>query len=659
MTDARRVCVVVSFCRMIGGMTHSVPSRPGLAFRIGVTGARKPPEAIAALRARVTEVLEQVAQEMQHLADRADVRKAYLRKHEGGRPEPVLTVLSPLAEGADRLVAEVALQQKYRLHVPMPFEQQVYEGDFKDSVTEFRTLLEKANAGVLELDGGRDKKETRRWHQSRSYEAVGRYVVHNCDLLIAIWDGAPPRGRGGTANIVRHALDKGVPVWWIDALDPDAKPIWLQDVAEPHLGMGERSACAELTDYMHWLIVPPETPHPHAHGWIERLVRLMPGEDRAPHLVYLDGAPLQKPWWTRAHSKLLKWASRYTPEAAQQGVPTLPIAKYWHAFYRQAGNISGPLGDRYRSTYVWVFGLISLSLILAAFGAAFVPIACLRVAAHLAALPEAVIIALIFLLIASNIRYDWHQRWVDTRLLTELFRKQQAMAVIGWSLPGRAVSHLVDQQTGFGGRDRAAWVPWLFTAVMRAAPLPEGRLSTELLLESLRMAKADLVGVQLKYHAGRHEQYRKAARHLAIGGEVLFLAVAGLVTMKASHALAHPSAVPDGGSAMVEFLAIALPTLGAASVGIRAYAELQLLGEQSRHMAQIMTQAQASLCKLERRLKPDKNQESEGGQEAESKKADPLASQDLGMILHAVTTNMLEDVDGWARMFRVKIIEAG
>lgn len=641
------ICAVVSFCRMIVGMSHSTPSRPGLAFRVGVTGARKPPEAIEALRVRVTEVLEQVAQEMNHLADRADVRKAYRHEHAGGKPEPVLTLLSPLAEGADRLVADVALQQGYRLHVPMPFRQNDYEDDFKDSVPAFRALLDRADAGVLELDGGRDEHGKRRWHQSRSYEAVGRHVVHNCDLLIAIWDGAPPRGRGGTANIVRHALDKGVPVWWIDALDPDAKPIWLQDVAEPHLGMKGRSACAELTDYMHWLIVPPETPHPHAHGWIERLVRLMPGEDRAPHLTYLDGSALTKPWWTRAHAKLLKRTSRYTPESAQQQPPTLPIAQYWHAFYRQAGDISGPLGDRYRATYVWVFGLISLSLVLAAFGAAFVPIACLRVAAHLAALPEAFVIVVIFLLIACNIRYDWHQRWVDTRLLTELFRKQQAMAAIGWSLPGRAVSHLVDQQAGVGGRDRAAWVPWLFTAVMRAAPLPTGRLSVDLLRESLRMAKEDLVGVQLTYHQGRHEQYRRAARHLAIGGEVLFLAVAVLVALKVSHALAHPSAEPGAGSAIVEFLAIALPTLGAASVGIRAYAELQLLGEQSRHMAQIMRQAQASLCRLERRLTPD------------SGTVDPLVSQDLGLILHAVTTNMLEDVDGWARMFRVKIIEAG
>jgi hypothetical protein len=92
---------------------------------------------------------------------------------------------------------------------------------------------------------------------------------------------------------------------------------------------------------------------------------------------------------------------------------------------------------------------------------------------------------------------------------------------------------------------------------------------------------------------------------------------------------------------IVEVLAIAGPALGAASVGIRAYAELQLLAEQSKHMERIMQQSEASLAKLERRLD------------------EPLSSQDLGTIVHAIATNMLQDVDGWARMFRVKAIDAG
>lgn len=70
-------------------------------------------------------------------------------------------------------------------------------------------------------------------------------------------------------------------------------------------------------------------------------------------------------------------------------------------------------------------------------------------------------------LVVINIRYDWHQCWIDYRLLAEHYRKQQALAVLGWSLSGRAVRALVEQQEETGS-DRTAWVVWLFAAMVRA-----------------------------------------------------------------------------------------------------------------------------------------------------------------------------------------------
>ena len=629
---------------MSGTAAIHPPSRPHLAFRVGVTGARKPAGAIEALRPRVEEVLRQVRTEIEHLAGDQDVRAAYVNAGQFGEVEPWLTVISPLAEGADRLVAEVGLALDYRLHAPLPFTKDEYKQDFADTpggAAAFDALLEKANAGVLELDGSRDDCARRLWHQSRSYEAVGRYVVHNCDLLIAIWDGKPPRGRGGTSDIVRHALETGVPIWWIDTMDPASEPMWLQDVAEPRFDPANRSAPTELTQYIKQLVKPPAPPHAHPHGVIEWLVHLLPRHRPPPHLAYLTGDRLHARWWCGAHARLLTIAAAYRPPRSEQSSPDLPIAQYWHLFYRQAGAVSGQVGDRYRSTYVWVFALLTLSLMLAALGVAFVPLPCFRVAAHLLALPEALVLATILVLIVCNIYHDWHQRWIDTRLLAELFRKQQALGVIGWSLPGRALSRLVEQQHGTHEQERAAWVPWFFAAVLRSAPLPTGVVSAAFLAEPLRMARKDLIEVQQAYHANRGKQYRRAARSLVIGGEVLFLIVGYLVYLKVCHAIAHSSEGPSFASASIEFLALALPTIGAAFVGIRAYAELLLLAEQSKHMEQVMKQSEASLAKLATRLD------------------EPLASQDLGAILHAVTTNMLQDVDGWARMFRVKAIDAG
>ena len=37
-----------------------------------------------------------------------------------------------------------------------------------------------------------------------------------CDVLLAIWDGEPARGEGGTGQIVAEAIEAGLPVVWVD-----------------------------------------------------------------------------------------------------------------------------------------------------------------------------------------------------------------------------------------------------------------------------------------------------------------------------------------------------------------------------------------------------------------------------------------------------------
>lgn len=48
--------------------------------------------------------------------------------------------------------------------------------------------------------------------------AVGRTVVGRCDLLLAVWDGQPAAGLGGTADVVSHVNDRGkaVEINWPD-----------------------------------------------------------------------------------------------------------------------------------------------------------------------------------------------------------------------------------------------------------------------------------------------------------------------------------------------------------------------------------------------------------------------------------------------------------
>jgi hypothetical protein len=124
-----------------------------------------------------------------------------------------LTLVSALAEGADRFAAHEALARRWRLEAPMPYLQARYERDFEteESKAEFRALLGKA-VRVDWIDG--EALDQVRGDYS-GYAAVGEALVAAGDVMIAVWNGAPPKGPGGTAEVCARALAKGAPLIWI------------------------------------------------------------------------------------------------------------------------------------------------------------------------------------------------------------------------------------------------------------------------------------------------------------------------------------------------------------------------------------------------------------------------------------------------------------
>src|SRR5690242_6565852 len=151
--------------------------RPRLALRVGITGHRKLDDS-EGLRARVRKSLQMVQAAAEQVL--RDSHMSYAEK------PPVFGAVSPLAEGADRLFASEAIALGFELDCPLPFSQAEYEKDFLtvESVNEFRDLLSRAEGRVLELDGPKPDAE-----RYEAYESVGRVVLDQCDLLMAIWDG--------------------------------------------------------------------------------------------------------------------------------------------------------------------------------------------------------------------------------------------------------------------------------------------------------------------------------------------------------------------------------------------------------------------------------------------------------------------------------------
>lgn len=106
---------------------------------------------------------------------------------------PLIGVTS-LAVGADQLFAQAVLECGGRLQVIIPFAG--YANSFKDGgLQEYERLL--ASAAIVEVLPAIGSQE-------ESYFSAGKKVVDVSDLVIAVWNGKPAAGLGGTGDIVNY-----------------------------------------------------------------------------------------------------------------------------------------------------------------------------------------------------------------------------------------------------------------------------------------------------------------------------------------------------------------------------------------------------------------------------------------------------------------------
>lgn len=632
--------------------------RPRLAFRLGVAGPRDlPPAAREALRPRIDRLLASIE------ASAAATNKDPQALHDTTQP-PLLRLITPLAEGADQLVAEVALARNWRIEAVLPFAAEEYRQDFAHPATPgttpaeclaaFDELLAAAGSNVLALDGDRTAA-------ARSYEAAGRTVVRNCDLLLAIWDGTATDGadpgqgkRGGTAETVRFAARYGPPVWWLRA-DGSADPVVLLDTPD----LRRRAAPQEAADPQAWLgpylarsfTCPAATP-PHPHSIVERIaarchrggqrdeLRELLAQPPRTDAIFLDGVHarvlnrLRRGWKERAQPApapldkvaTAEWLTddkeRIWPQQSGEA------AAHWQRAYKAPDRLSEASGRTYRSGYLLASMAIGLALALAVLGLA-VP----ALKTEATAL-ELLVLLLLYAVVQASAIWRVHQRWLLYRLVAELCRKQEHLAALGWALP----LHRVDRAAEAAGAPQR-WIGWYFNALAREAPLPTGRFDKARLGAIRDVVRDGLVMGQVYYHGRNLARSIVPAERLLRWGERLFLATVVIVMLKLGVMLLAPKGALGGLVVALGLLAALLPVLSAASFVLRAYMELNLVAEGSRAMLVELADAADALDSLDL--------------------AKPLASQELAAETYALAATMLADVEGWARLFRVKVIEPG
>jgi hypothetical protein len=115
----------------------------------------------------------------------------------------IITGLTSLAIGADQLFAALVLSHGGNLYAIVPHAD--YESTFttKEDRRRYQSLLSEATEiEVLKTPGSKED----------AYLAAGYRVADLAEVVLAVWNGKPAAGKGGTADMVEYALTRGVTV---------------------------------------------------------------------------------------------------------------------------------------------------------------------------------------------------------------------------------------------------------------------------------------------------------------------------------------------------------------------------------------------------------------------------------------------------------------
>ena len=432
-----------------------------------------------------------------------------------------LTVVSALAEGADRIVAREALGCGTRLEVVLPLALDEYLTDFESdtSKSEFRALLDQASAVTELADAG---------PRDQAYEHAGRATVDRSDVLVALWDGQPGRGRGGTADIVAYARREHVPVVQIpvERLDPRAPhPRTVREPALPErFGLLSDDAFARLDRFNSGSLPPDGTG-----------AALLPSDLAA-----------QAPSQVRA------------------------FVAYAQPYFDRAEEAAGSAQRLFIRLTRLLYSLAAAAVIVVATQVIFFSrhpaIVWLEVAALVA----------VVVTLAMGRRARWHDRWLAARFLAERIRSGVFLAAIGGGDGLRTAAATTDAEPPDPNQE---WVERAFREIFwgarRSAPaeseLPELRaLLTEAWIDG-----------QVAYHQGVRDRLTRRQRRLG------WLAIA-LFGVSAPIALFH--SVDLLGSEVWGYLSVVIPAVGAALAGYNAQREYARIADRSRLMVSRLTE---------------------------------------------------------------------
>ena len=538
-----------------------------------------PEGGVPILRERIRDVLQRIEESGRAL------REAERDCFAGFMPK--LRFVSPIADGADQIAAEVALELGWDLQAILPFERSVYRGTLANhgARERFDQLIERADC-LLELPGDPE-------HSLEAYVMTGRATVAHCDVLIAIWDGLPPRGRGGTGEVVQLALTRGTAIVHVPlSAGGDTRVLWsafdpaVVTVADDP-GVARPLAREDVDALLRGLLMPP--PDEQEQNFLKRFLgeRLRRIRARIEYPLLLTAAgvrPFRARDLTTRHAEAQirdEW-QRYRAGCAEvqnisTGIDLLEESYSW------ADRLATHFAQTYRSGHIFnfVLGGVAVCLGLAAF-----------MAPHLkfeeAALELLITLAIILNAVIGS-RNEWHRRWLDYRQLAERLRPMRSLKLLGIAAP--------DPPGTQTNPVPKRWIDWYASGIWRAMGCPSGAIDRGCAARLGKAIASHEVEPQMSYHAHTAKQIELLDHRLGQIAMLLFAATL-VVSVATLLGLGLDAGYVNRYGNWFTLVSAGFPALGTAVFGIRFQGDFG--GDALRSMATAHT-----LQMIEQELRKD------------------------------------------------------
>jgi hypothetical protein len=537
------------------------PPKPPLTLCIGVAGHRPnrlPADCRQAVAAEISRIFDRLAVECE---------AARLRHADFFAPAPSrIKVMTALAEGADRIVADVARQKGLPFDVLLPFPVETYRASFDEAGSggEFHRLFAVADR-TLVLPALKEG-------ESSAFEALSAHLLSLCDLLLVIWDGGPSEGKGGTTETLMAAGRLGIPVIHIDAnCKADTRLLW-NEAGEFLSGVGDLTDLADV-DFA---------------ATTSRLVENITGvpsntHERAAIRAYyaaravLINRRLEYPLLTSAFgTHMIAWKDIFpdVPSLLSYRCDKLlaPAAGGDSSSITAAFGWADAVGSRFaqifRSAVVCNFFFAALAVVLAV-ASPVIPMASFWLAAAE--------FMLVLFVVANTIlgrKFRWHQRWLEAREVTERLRVALLFWLIGLRPP-----------ILFSGRE-PTWIGWYTRAIIRWQGLRSGALDLPG-LKNARLLILKLLQEQCQFHHKNADRMRALERRLERTGLTLFVStivvIIGYILAHVLHAHDVISFDPLDYKHAVVAMTGGIPALATAIYGIRMIGDFEGIAKRSGH----------------------------------------------------------------------------